>query len=103
MNLQDFIKTNASSISTYALVINLFGTIVLTFSISSYMHALSCSVLALEEFKDTYLSGGHIMNFTGLDRIRIKSQKKSKAWTYIGVMMVIASVAAQIMVNIFKS
>ena len=43
------------------------------------------------------------MNFTGLDRIRIKSQKKSKAWTYIGVMMVIASVAAQIMVNIFKS
>jgi hypothetical protein len=78
------------------LILNIIGGIVLAFSLNKTTKMLTTSITALEHFKDTYLSGGDILSFTGMDTHRKNALKNSKNMTNLGLILLILGFVLQI-------
>lgn len=78
------------------LTLNTIGSVVLAFSLNKTTKMLDTSITALEHFKDTYLSGGDVLSFTGMDTHRKKALKNTKAMTNIGLTLLILGFVLQI-------
>lgn len=57
---------------------------------------INASIMALESFKDSFLDGGDIVSFTGLDEKRKETLSKSKGWTIIGIVCLILGFVFQL-------
>jgi hypothetical protein len=75
---------------------NTIGSAILAFSLNKTTRRLDTSITALELFKDTYLSSGNILSFTGMDEHRKKALKNSKGLTKVGLTLLIAGFILQI-------
>lgn len=78
------------------LTLNTIGSVFLAFSLNKTAKMLDTSITALEHFKDTYLSGGDVLSFTGMDTHRKKALKNSKSVTNIGLTLLILGFILQI-------
>jgi len=90
-------------ISLIGLSMNIIGSVFLTFSLNRIIQAYNSSITALEHFKDTYLSGGDVVSFTGLDKHRKNALRNNKNLTGIGLILLIVGFVLQfisIMMNI---
>lgn len=83
-------------LSLAGLTLNTFGSIFLAYSLNKTTKMLDTSVTALEYFKDTYLSDGDVLSFTGMDKHRIKALKISRRLTNIGLTLLILGFVLQI-------
>lgn len=79
------------------LTLNTIGSIFLAYSLNKTTKMLDTSVTALEHFKDTFLSGGDAISFTGMDIHRNKALKTSRLLTNIGLLLLILGFLLQIM------
>jgi hypothetical protein len=78
------------------LTLNTIGSVFLAFSLNKTTKMLDTSITALENFKDTYLSGGDVLSITGMDTHRKKALKNSKIVTNIGLTLLILGFVLQI-------
>jgi hypothetical protein len=78
------------------LTLNTIGSVFLAFSLNRTTKMLNTSVTALEHYKDTYLSGGDVLSFTGIDIHRNRALKNSRILTNIGVTLLILGFVLQI-------
>jgi uncharacterized membrane protein len=78
------------------LTLNTIGSVFLAFSLNRTTKMLNTSVTALEHFKDTYLSGGDVLSFTGIDIHRNRALKNSRILTNIGLTLLILGFVLQI-------
>ncbi len=78
------------------LTLNTIGSIFLAFALNKTTKMLNTSITALEHFKDTYLSGGDILSFTGMETHRNKALKLSRCLTNIGLILLILGFVLQI-------
>lgn len=60
-------------LSLSGLTLNNMGSVILAFSLNKTIKMLDTSIAALEYFKDTYLSDGDVLSFTGMDTHRNKA------------------------------
>jgi len=74
----------------------LLGTVLLAFALSRWMSAISLSLTALEEFKDTYLAGGDVLSITGTKKHRAAAAINAQCLTYAGLFLVIAASVFQL-------
>jgi hypothetical protein len=66
-------------------ILNNVGSILSAFSLNKTTKMLNTSITALEHLKDTLLSKGDIVSFTGMNIHRNKAVKNSKILTLIGL------------------
>jgi hypothetical protein len=78
------------------LTLNTIGSIFLAFALNKTTKMLDTSITALEHFKDTYLGGGDVLSFTGMDTHRNKALKVSRRLTNIGLTLLILGFVLQI-------
>lgn len=78
------------------LTLNTIGSIFLAFALNKTTKMLNNSITALEHFKDTYLSGGDVLSFTGMDIHRKIAFKNSRLLTNIGLSLLILGFVLQI-------
>lgn len=83
-------------LSLSGLTLNTIGSVFLAFALNKTTKMLGTSITALEHFKDTYLSGGDVLSFTGMDTHRNKALKKSSSLTNIGLTLLILGFVLQI-------
>jgi len=83
-------------LSLSGLTLNTIGSVFLAYSLNRTTKMLNTSVTALEHFKDTYLSGGDVLSFTGMDIHRNRALKKSRFLTNIGLTLLIVGFVLQI-------
>lgn len=83
-------------ISLMGLILNTLGSVILAFSLNKVTNMLNTSISTLEHFKDTYLSGGDVLSFTGMDKHRNKALKISRLMTNIGLTLLILGFVLQI-------
>ena len=83
-------------ISLMGLILNTLGSIILAFSLNKVTKMLNTSITALENFKYSYLSGGDVFSFTGMDKHRNKALKISRYMTNIGLILLILGFVLQI-------
>ena len=83
-------------IAISGLILNTIGSIFLAYSLNKTTKMLDTSVSALEHFKDTLLSKGDVLSFTGLDEHRKNAFKKTKNFTTIGLCFLIFGFILQI-------
>ena len=91
------------NLSLASVVCGLLGTFLLAVSLSRWMRAISLSLDAREQFKDTILSSGNIINVTGADKHRSKAATWSKWFTYIGLFLIVVASVCQVIVLYFSS
>ena len=82
--------------SVAGLTLNTIGSIFLAYSLNKTTKMFDSSVTALEHFKDTYLSGGDVLSFTGMEKHRNKALKISRRLTNIGLTLLILGFVLQI-------
>lgn len=85
------------------LSINITGSVLLAFSLNKIIKAYSSSIIDLEHFKDTFLSGGNVVSFTGLDKNRKNAKRNNKTLTVIGLVLLMIGFVFQlisILINI---
>jgi hypothetical protein len=78
-------------------ILNHVGSILLAFSLNKTTKMLSTSITALEHLKDTLLSKGDIVSFTGMDIHRNKAVKNSKILTLIGLLLLVLGFTLQLL------
>jgi len=85
------------NILTFAgLCFNTIGAIILAIALNKTTKMFDTSIVALEHFKDTYLSGGDILSFTGMDKHRKRALQNSRDLTNIGLTLLILGFVLQI-------
>lgn len=72
-------------ITISGLILNTIGSIFLAYSLNRTTKMLDTSVTALEHFKDTLLSKGDVLSFTGLNKHRKNALSNTKKLTTIGL------------------
>ena len=83
-------------ISLMGLILNTIGSVILAFSLNKITKMFNTSITALEHFKDTFLSGGDVLSFTGMENHRNKALKISRRMTNIGLTLLILGFVLQI-------
>jgi hypothetical protein len=78
------------------LTLNTIGSVFLAFSLNRTTKIFNTYVTILEHFKDTFLSGGDVLSFTGMDIQRNRALKKSRVFTNIGLTLLILGFVSQI-------
>ena len=84
------------NLTIIGLFLNTIGSIILAIALNKTTKMLDTSITALEHFKDTYLRGGDVLSFTGMDTHRKKALKNSKVITNIGLTLLILGFVLQI-------
>ena len=92
-----------NQISIIGLFLNTIGSVLLAFSLGKTINMINTSLVALEAFKDSFLSGREIVSFTGMDLQRSKALKKSKNLTIIGLIFLIVGFLLQMLSLIKQS
>lgn len=85
-----------NGLAIFGLILNTIGSTILAFSLNRYIRMINTSITALEAFKDTFLEGGDILSFTGLEDKRKEVSAKSKIWTTFGVWCLILGFVIQL-------
>jgi hypothetical protein len=84
-------------ISIIGLSLNTLGSFILAVSLNKSMKMINASLLAIEAFKDTYISGGDILSFIGMDEQRTKVFRKSKNTTIGGLILLMIGFLLQLL------
>ena len=98
MKPEDIYYTSLASV-----VCGLLGTVLLAFSLSLWMRAISCSLNALEAFKDTFLAGKPVLNVINMDTHRLSGAKRSQLSTYGGLFMIVIASILQVILLYYAS
>jgi uncharacterized membrane protein YidH (DUF202 family) len=95
-------------LNVIGLFLNLIGTIIIGLALGKYLRSVSNSFLALEKSIESIADSLNNPNqsaflLQGLDRHRLKGQKRGKLFTYIGLMLIIVGFALQFLSTLIQA
>ncbi|WP_139361599.1 hypothetical protein [Spirosoma sp. 209] len=89
-------------LSIVGLIFNTVGSVILAIALNQTTKMLNISITALEHFKDTFLSGGDVVSFGGLDKHRKSTLKNAKWLTNIGLILLVVGFILQLISPLFE-
>jgi len=84
-------------LNVVGLSVSIIGSIILAVSLNKFLKMIDSSILALELFRETFLSNGNVVQITGMEKHRNHTKTKAARNTLIGLVLIILGFVCQLL------